>query len=90
MFALDTVLFRLPRADLPPTALVTMRVWSPPRVYWRGLLIAKRQYYPTRCVRMTSSLFGVVDPLPRLRTDSTWVGEIRPSLGACASAVRSS
>jgi hypothetical protein len=80
-FALDTVLFRLPRADLSPTALVTMGVWSPPRVYWRGLLIGKRQYYRTRCVRLTSSLFGVVDPLPKLRTDSTWVGEIRPSLG---------
>jgi hypothetical protein len=82
-FALDTVLFRLPRADLVPGQLVTRgERRSGQRLYWGGPVAAKGKRIVRRCSSTKDGLVWITDGF-KLRSDGVRVGEMRLALGAC-------
>ena len=90
-FALDTVLFRLPRAELAPGQLVTLGEHrAGQRIYWAGPVSGKERRFARRCsttndglVWVTYRSIWVTDGVIRLRSDGVRVGEMRLALGAC-------
>ena len=82
-FVLDTVLFRLPRAELAPGQLVTLgERRSGQRLYWTGPDSTMERRVVRRCSRTKDGLVWVTDGFT-LRSDGVRVGETRLALGAC-------
>ena len=85
-FVLDTVLFRLPRANLAPGELVTLGERVPsPRIYSTVSVTSRERAFTRRCSLRMNGLVWLVDEL-KLRSDGVLVGETRLALGACGPA----
>ena len=77
-FVLDTVLFRLPRAQVADSALVTMgERRTSARYYssWRGARAGRA--VNVQCLQAPGGPAAIIDPFPLLRTDSTFGAPVR-------------
>ncbi len=85
MFVMDTVLFRLPRADVDVSALMTPHSRPPEvRIYSRARLAPRAlQIVDARCVEATGIGEFRVPLAPSVRTDSTRVYVLRPMSHPC-------
>ena len=81
-FVLDTVLFRLPRAQVTDSALVTMgerRTSGRYYARWRGV----GRPVNVQCLQTPGGAAAIIEPFPLLRTDSTFVAPVRRYLVKC-------
>lgn len=80
---LDTVLFRLPRANLAPGELVSLGDRrSGPRLYGADPVTVEDRRVVRRCFHTKDGLVWVTDGF-KMRSDGVRVGETRLALGAC-------
>jgi hypothetical protein len=83
-FVLDTVLFRLPRAQVTDTALVTMGERPTTARYyakWRGAGTGRP--VNVQCLQTPGGRAAIIDSFRLLRTDSTVVAPVRRYVMNC-------
>ena len=83
-FVLDTVLFRLTRANVTDTTLLTIgERGAGARYYtkWRGAGDARQ--VSVQCLQTAGGRAAILDPFPLLRTDSVFVASVRRYVAKC-------